>query len=76
MDLGKLITISATLAFLVVSTGQLPKALKTIRSAQLRLIKESQASKWGTPLLLPIRFNIFIRVELNYLYLFFILKVL
>lgn len=55
MDLGKLITISATLAFLVVSTGQLPRGLKTIGIAQLQLIKESQVSKWGIPMLLPSR---------------------
>jgi hypothetical protein len=48
MNLEKLISISVTLAFLVVSTGQLPRALKTIRIAQLQLIKESQASRWGS----------------------------
>ncbi|NOT81004.1 MAG: hypothetical protein HOP07_18615 [Bacteriovoracaceae bacterium] len=55
MNLGKLISISATLAFIVVSTGQLPRALKAIRIAQLQLFKESQASKWGMPMLPPPR---------------------
>lgn len=55
MDIQKLVSISATLALLVVSTGQLPKALKAIRIAQLQLLKESQASKWGMPMLPPSR---------------------
>jgi len=43
--------IPLTLAVLTVSTGQLPKVLKTARIAQLQLIKESQATKWGTPMM-------------------------
>ncbi|MDO9182631.1 MAG: hypothetical protein Q7U04_09495 [Bacteriovorax sp.] len=50
MGIDKLISISVVLS---VSTGQLPKVLKFVRVAQLQLIKESQASKWGRPLLLP-----------------------
>lgn len=53
--MDKLISISVTLAVLTVSTGQLPRVLKAVRVAQLQLIKESQASKWGTPLLLQSR---------------------
>lgn len=55
MDIQKLISIAVTLAILTVSTGQTPKVLKAVRVAQLQLIKDSQASKWGTPLLLPNR---------------------
>ncbi|MDD4975908.1 MAG: hypothetical protein PHY93_16240 [Bacteriovorax sp.] len=51
MGIQKLISISATLAVLAVSTGQLQKVLKVVRVAQLQLIKDSQASKWGTPML-------------------------
>ena len=54
MSIDKLISISVTLAVLTVSTGQLPKVLKNVRIAQLKLIKESQASNWGTPMLPPI----------------------
>jgi len=32
-------------------SGQLPKIIYHLRLAQLELIKESQASKWGTPVL-------------------------
>lgn len=49
----KLIAIAATLGILAVSTGQLPKALKEIRIAQLKLLKESQASKWPKAMTLP-----------------------
>lgn len=55
MGIDKLISISAILAVLTVSTGQIPRVLKVVRVAQLQLIKDSQASKWGRPLLLPSR---------------------
>ena len=54
MGIDKLISISVTLAVLTVSTGQLPRVLKAVRIAQLQLIKESQSSKCGTPMLPPI----------------------
>ncbi|MDD4973470.1 MAG: hypothetical protein PHY93_03925 [Bacteriovorax sp.] len=51
--MDKLIAIAVTLAVLTVSTGQLPKVLRQLRIAQLQLIKDSQASKWGQAMLLP-----------------------
>lgn len=51
--MDKLIAIAATLAVLTVSSGQLPKVLHKVRVAQLHLIKDSQASKWGQAMLLP-----------------------
>lgn len=51
MGIDKLITIAVTLAALVASTGQLPRIIHQVRVAQLKLIKGSQASKWGLPLL-------------------------
>ena len=50
--MDKLIAIAATMAVLTVSTGLLPKVLYRIRIAQMELIQESKASKWGTPHLL------------------------
>ena len=47
MNIDNLIKIAVTLAFLAAGTGQLPKVLKEVRIAQLKLLKESQASKWG-----------------------------
>ena len=56
MGIAKLIQIATALAILAVSTGQLPRILREVRVAQLYLIKDSQASKWGKPaLLLPRR---------------------
>jgi len=54
MGIAKLIQIAATLAVLAVTTGQLPRILREVRVAQLHLIKDSQASKWGKPFLLPV----------------------
>lgn len=53
--MNNLIKICVPLAILTVSTGQLPRVLKTIRIAQLKLIKESQASKWSRAMTLPSR---------------------
>ena len=53
MGLEKLISVAAVLAVLAASTGQLPRILHTVRVAQLHLIQDSQASKWGQALLLP-----------------------
>ena len=55
MSIDKLITVAATFAVLAVSSGQLPKVLREVRIAQLKLLKASQASKWGTPMLPPNR---------------------
>lgn len=46
MGLSKLISLSVTLAFLAVGTGNLPWVLKQVRKAQFELIQESKASKW------------------------------
>ena len=53
MGINKLIQMASILAFIAVSSGQLPKILKQVKIAQLQLIKESQASKWGMPMLPP-----------------------
>ena len=42
MGIQKLIPIAVSLAFLAASTGQLPRVIKTVRIAQLQLIKDSQ----------------------------------
>ena len=55
MGIQKLISLSVTLAIITVSTGQTSKVLKAVRIAQLKLIKDSQASKWGTPMIPPNR---------------------
>ncbi len=54
MGIQKLIPIAVTFAFLAASTGQLPRVIKAVRIAQLELIRDSQASKWGMPMLPPV----------------------
>lgn len=54
MNLDKLIQIAVILALAAASTGQLPRILREVRVAQLHLIKDSQASKWGKPFMLPV----------------------
>jgi hypothetical protein len=46
---------NVSLAILAFSTGQLPRILKIVRTAQLEIIKDSQASKWPRALTLPRR---------------------
>ena len=53
MGLDKLIALGAALAVLAATSGQLPRALRAIHIAQLRLIQDSQASKWPKAQLLP-----------------------
>ncbi len=55
MNIDRLISIAVTAVILAASTGQLPKLIKEVRIAQLKLIKESQASKWGIPMMPPER---------------------
>jgi hypothetical protein len=54
MGIKQLIELAAALAFLAAATGQLPKAIHRVRIAELKLLKASQASSWGEPLLLPV----------------------
>ncbi len=53
MGLSKLIQAAALLAVLAASTGQLPCFIKLVRAAQLELIQDSKASKWGQAMLFP-----------------------
>jgi hypothetical protein len=55
LNIDKLISISVTLAMVAALTGQLPKVIREVHIAQLKLVKESQASKWGMPMMLPAR---------------------
>lgn len=53
MSLESLVQVAATLAILAIASGHLPAILRGVRMAQIHLIQDSQASKWGRPLLLP-----------------------
>jgi hypothetical protein len=52
--LNKLIQAGLVVVLMAAAAGQLPRLMQTIRVAQLHLLKESQSSKWGRPMLLPI----------------------
>ena len=52
MGIEKLISLATTLVFIAAATGQLPRITHQVQLAQLRLLKESQGSKWGSPDLL------------------------
>jgi hypothetical protein len=49
MGLRSLIQLAA---ILIVSSGKLPTILRSVRVAQLYILKDSQASKWGKAMLL------------------------
>ncbi len=46
MGLEKIYSLGVSLVIVAAMTGQLPKVIRTVQVAQLKLIKESQASKW------------------------------
>jgi hypothetical protein len=51
----KLIEAVVIFVFMVAATGQLPRFVKNLQIAQYKLLKESQSSNWGKPMLLPIK---------------------
>jgi len=51
MGLRSLIQLAAALAVLAASSGKLPTILYKVRIAQLHLVKDSQASRWGRAML-------------------------
>lgn len=53
--LNKLIEAALIIVLSAAAAGQLPRLVQTVRVAQLQLLKDSQSSKWGHPMLLRIR---------------------
>ncbi len=53
MYLNKLISVAVMIVMLAASTGQLPKLIHAVRKAQIQLIQDTKASKWGRVPLLP-----------------------
>lgn len=49
----QLIQAAVAAALIAAASGQIPEALTLVRQAQLQLIQDSKASKWGQALLLP-----------------------
>jgi len=53
MYLDRLTTAVVGIVLLAASAGQLPKLIYAVRKAQIQLIQETKASKWGQVPLLP-----------------------
>ena len=51
MGIRSLMQLSAFLALLAVSNGKLPGLLRSVRVAQLELLKSAQTRHWGQPFL-------------------------
>lgn len=49
MGLDNIIKLALTLTLVAAMTGQLPRITKEIRHAQVRLLEQSKASRWGSP---------------------------
>lgn len=55
MNISKLADAALIVILTAAALGHLPRFVQTVRVAQLQLIKDSQASKWGRPMLLPVK---------------------
>lgn len=52
MGLDNVIKLALALTLAAAMTGQLPRITNQIRHAQVKLLEQSKASKWGSPDLL------------------------
>ena len=52
MNIEKLIPLALALSLLAASTGHIREATLAVRKAQMQLILDSKASKWGNPFVL------------------------
>ena len=55
MGIEKLAQAAVATVMISAATGQLPKLVREVQLAQCKLLKDSQASKWGRATLLPVR---------------------
>lgn len=55
MGIEKLAQAAVIMAMAAAATGQLPKLVQEVQIAQFKLLKDSQSSKWGRAMLLPVR---------------------
>ena len=51
----KLVEAALIIVLLAAALGQLPRLNQALRIAQIELLKDSQSSKWGRAMLLPVR---------------------
>ncbi|MGE3759130.1 MAG: hypothetical protein AB7H97_15310 [Pseudobdellovibrionaceae bacterium] len=55
MGINKLIEAALIVVLTAAVIGQLPRLNRAVRIAQIQLLKDSQSSKWGRAMLLPIK---------------------
>ena len=55
MGLNRLVEAALIIVLLAAAAGQLPRLNLAVRVAQIQLLKDSQSSKWGRAMLLPVR---------------------
>lgn len=55
MGINKLIEAALIIVLMAAAIGQLPRLNQAVRVAQIQLLKDSQSSKWGRAMLLPVR---------------------
>jgi large-conductance mechanosensitive channel len=55
MGLENVIKLAVTIVMAAALTGQLPRLTNEIRLAQIKILRESQASRWGSPDVLYIK---------------------
>lgn len=55
MGLNRLVEAALIIVLLAAAAGQLPLLNQAVKVAQIQLLKDSQSSKWGRAMLLPVR---------------------
>ncbi len=55
MGIEKLIPVAVVMAVTAAASGRLPQIIREVQIAQYKLLKDSQSSKWGKAMLLPVR---------------------
>jgi hypothetical protein len=55
MGINKLVEAALIIVLMAAAIGQLPRLNQAVRVAQIQLLKDSQSSKWGRAMLLPVR---------------------
>lgn len=55
MGIEKLASAALIAVMTAAASGHLPGLVREVQIAQLKLLKDSQSSKWGRAMLLPVR---------------------
>lgn len=66
MGIEKVIPAVLTLVMVAAATGHLPRLVREVQIAQLKLLEASQSSRWGRVLLLPeksLRLRVYTKAE-------------